>query len=58
MKLIKSKDFNPNYLAKIVNITEFTKHPNPDCTGLKCFRFLVKESKAQDKGESNIEDNA
>ena len=36
MKLFKSKDFNPNYLAKIVNITEFTKHPNPDCTGLKC----------------------
>ena len=43
MKLFKSKDFNPNYLAKIVN---------------KCFRFLEKESKAQDKGESNIEDNA
>lgn len=36
MKLIKSENSNPNYLAKIVNITEFTKHPNPDCTGLKC----------------------
>lgn len=36
MKLIKSEKFNPNYLAKIVNITDFTKHPNPDCTGLKC----------------------
>ena len=36
MKLNKSEKHNPNYLAKIVNITDFTKHPNPDCTRLKC----------------------
>lgn len=36
MKLVKSENHNPNYLAKIVNITDFTPHPNPDCTKLKC----------------------
>lgn len=34
MKLIKSEKFNPNYLAKIVHIADFTKHPNPECTGV------------------------
>lgn len=36
MRLNKSEKFNPNYLAKIVNITDFTPHPNPSCTRLKC----------------------
>ena len=30
MKLIKSKKANINYLAQVVNIKEFTKHPNAD----------------------------
>lgn len=30
MKLIKSKDCNPNYLAKIVQIDSFRPHPNAD----------------------------
>ena len=34
MKLIKSKNSNINYLAKVVDIKEFTAHPNAD--KLKC----------------------
>ena len=30
MKLSKSKDHNPNYLASVVEITEFRPHPNAD----------------------------
>lgn len=36
MKLIKSKNSNVNYLAKIVRITEFHNHPDPEVTKLKC----------------------
>ena len=36
MKLTKSKQFNPNYAAKIVEIKQFTPHPNPKCTRLQC----------------------
>lgn len=35
MKLQKSKNANINYLAKIVKIDEFTKHPNPEVTRMK-----------------------
>lgn len=35
MILIKSKDYNENYLAKVVNIKTFTKHPDPEVTKLK-----------------------
>ena len=34
MRLIKSKTANINYLAKIVNVESFEKHPNAD--SLKC----------------------
>lgn len=36
MILSKSKNANVNYLAKIVNLTEFTPHPNPTVERLKC----------------------
>lgn len=36
MKLSKSKNCNVNYLAKIVDIKEFTPHSNPEVTKLKC----------------------
>ena len=36
MKLIKSKDFNVNYLAKVVKIDHFNKHSDPEVTKLKC----------------------
>lgn len=36
MKLVKSKKANVNYLAKIVNLTEFKPHPNPEVTRMKC----------------------
>ena len=36
MKLIKSKDINLNYAAKIVHIQNFEPHPNPEVTNLKC----------------------
>ena len=36
MKLGKSKKANINYLAKIVNIKEFTPHPKPSVERLKC----------------------
>lgn len=36
MKLIKSKNANINYLAKIVEITNFRAHSNPEVTRLKC----------------------
>lgn len=36
MKLIKSKKASENYLSKIVNITEFRKHNDPEVTRLKC----------------------
>ena len=36
MKLIKSKNANVNYLAKIVEIKEFHKHSDPEVTKLKC----------------------
>lgn len=37
MRLYKSKKANINYLAKIVNITSYEKHPNADA--LKCARI-------------------
>lgn len=36
MKLIKSKNANINYLAKIVEINEFHPHSDPEVTKLKC----------------------
>lgn len=35
MKLQKSKNADINYLAKVVNIKEFTNHPNPEVTRMK-----------------------
>lgn len=35
MKLAKSKHYDVNYLAKIVNIQHFENHPNPEVTRLK-----------------------
>ena len=37
MKLVKSKNCNVNYLAKVVDIKVFRKHSNPEVTKLKCF---------------------
>ena len=36
MELIKSKNANINYLAQIVEINQFHKHPDPEVTKLKC----------------------
>lgn len=36
MQLTQSPKFNKNYAAKIVEIREFTGHPNPKCERLKC----------------------
>ena len=36
MKLIKSEKANENYLSKIVNITEFRDHSDPEVNKLKC----------------------
>lgn len=36
MKLIKSKNYDVNYLAKVVDIKVFRKHSNPEVTKLKC----------------------
>lgn len=36
MKLIKSKKASENYLSKVVNITSFRKHSDPEVTRLKC----------------------
>lgn len=36
MELIKSKKASENYLSKIVNITTFRKHNDPEVTRLKC----------------------
>ena len=36
MELIKSKKANSNYLAKIVQIDTFHKHPDPEVAKLKC----------------------
>ena len=36
MELIKSNKANINYLAKVVKIDNFGKHPNPEVTRLKC----------------------
>lgn len=36
MKLIKSKNANVNYLAKIVNINNFKPHSDPEVNKLKC----------------------
>lgn len=36
MKLIKSKKASENYLSKVVNITSFRPHSNPEVTKLKC----------------------
>ena len=36
MELIQSNKANINYLAKIVKIDNFGKHPNPEVTRLKC----------------------
>ena len=36
MELIQSNRANINYLAKVVKINNFGKHPNPEVTRLKC----------------------
>ena len=36
MRLVKSKNYNVNYLAKIVTIQTFHPHPDPEVTKLKC----------------------
>lgn len=36
MKLVKSKNASENYLSKIVNITTFRKHSDPEVNKLKC----------------------
>lgn len=36
MKLIVSKNASVNYLAKIVEIKEFSPHPDPEVTKMKC----------------------
>lgn len=36
MKLVKSKKASENYLSKIVNITTFRKHSDPEVNKLKC----------------------
>lgn len=36
MELVKSKNANINYLAKIVDVQTFTPHPDPETTKLKC----------------------
>jgi len=36
MILSRSSDFNINYAAKIIDVKEFTPHPNPTVTKLKC----------------------
>lgn len=36
MKLIKSKKASENYLSKIVNITSFRQHSDPQVNKLKC----------------------
>lgn len=36
MRLNQSPKFNINYCAKIVQLDEFSAHPNPKCTRLKC----------------------
>ena len=51
----RSKTFNINYSAKIIDITSFRPHSNLEVNKLKCFKFLDKESKLLDKGESDIE---
>ena len=35
MRLQKSNKANVNYLAKVINITSFTEHPNPEVTKMK-----------------------
>lgn len=35
MNLIKDKNYDINYLAKVIMIDAFTQHPNPKCTKLK-----------------------
>lgn len=41
MQLTQSPKFNRNYAAKIVEIKEFIKHPNPKCERLKCCTIEV-----------------
>lgn len=41
MKLSQSSKFNRNYSAKIVEVTEFVKHPNPKCERLKMVYVLL-----------------
>lgn len=36
MKLFISKNANINYLAKVIDISNFTSHPDPETTKLKC----------------------
>lgn len=36
MQLTQSPKFNRNYAAKIIEIKDFVKHPNPKCERLKC----------------------
>lgn len=36
MKLVKSKNAEENYLSKVVRISEFRKHNDPEVTKLKC----------------------
>lgn len=53
MQLTQSPKFNRNYAAKIVEIKEFIKHPNPKCERLKCCnideKFLSANNLFRDK---------
>lgn len=36
MRINQSSKFNVNYAAKIIQVKDFTPHPNPKCERMKC----------------------
>lgn len=53
MQLNQSPKININYCAKIVEIHDFTPHPNPKCERLKCAHidgYTISVSKDTEPG--------
>ena len=54
MRINQSSKFNVNYAAKIIQVKDFTPHPNPKCVRMKCVHvdgYMISVSKDTQPGQ-------
>lgn len=54
MRINQSSKFNVNYAAKIIQVKDFTPHPNPKCERMKCVHvdgYMISVSKDTQPGQ-------